>query len=256
MVNRLKSNKDANEKAQLDIQNITFKQIAPIQKTIEAAQRKMELEIIRVVEAYQEEINDMQRVIEMAFERPIQKINEQNAQLTHDLDVMNHAAEQINKSYDDQATALSKVAEVNAQIVNQQKQQLGLADALSQGDIAAAARAAQEMRASQADANAENASKALEQSRQNELNSLRGEKSGLTRDEITEKQYQNSQKIYELENTATTKVGDEMLTRLQLLDRIQAKSDAIYKLEEDREARQLAIRAKEDEIYNINKKQI
>ena len=256
MVSRLKSNKDANEKAQLEIQNITFKQIVPIQKTIEAAQRKMEVEIIRVIEAYQEEINDMQRVIELAFERPIQKINEQNAQLTHDLDVMNHAAEQINKSYDDQATALSKVAEVNAQIVNQQKQQLGLADALSQGDIAAAARAAQEMRASQADRNAENASKALEQSRQNELNNLRGEKSGLTREQITEKQYQNAQKIYELENTATTKVGNEMLTRLQLLDRIQAKTDAIYDLEEKREAAQLAIRAKEDEIYNINKKQI
>ena len=256
MVKRLKDNKAANEKAQLDIQNITFNQIRPIQKTIEDMQRKMELEIIRVIEAYQEEISDMQRVIELAFERPIQKINEQNAQLTHDLDVMNHAAEQINKSYDDQATALSKVAEVNAQIVNQQKQQLGLADALSQGDIAAAARAAQEMRASQADRNAENASKALEQSRQNELNNLRGEKSGLTRDEILEKQYQNAQKIYELENTATTKVGNEMLTRLQLLDRIQAKQDAIYGLEEKREAAQLAIRAKEDEIYTINKKQI
>jgi hypothetical protein len=256
MVKRLKDNKAANEKAQLDIQNITFNQIRPIQKTIEDMQRKMELEIIRVIEAYQEEISDMQRVIELAFERPIQKINEQNAQLTHDLDVMNHAAEQINKSYDDQATALSKVAEVNAQIVNQQKQQLGLADALSQGDIAAAARAAQEMRASQADTNAENASKALEQSRQNELNSLRGEKSGLTRDEILEKQYQNAQKIYELENTATTKVGNEMLTRLQLLDRIQTKQDDIYALEEKREAAQLAIRAKEDEIYNINKKQI
>jgi hypothetical protein len=256
MVKRLKDNKAANEKAQLDIQNITFNQIRPIQKTIEDMQRKMELEIIRVIEAYQEEISDMQRVIELAFERPIQKINEQNAQLTHDLDVMNHAAEQINKSYDDQATALSKVAEVNAQIVNQQKQQLGLADALSQGDIAAAARAAQEMRASQADTNAENASKALEQSRQNELNNLRGEKSGLTREQITEKQYQNAQKIYELENTATTKVGNEMLTRLQLLDRIQRKQDDIYALEEKREAAQLAIRAKEDEIYNINKKQI
>jgi hypothetical protein len=261
MVNRLKSNKDANEKAQLDIQNITFKQIVPIQKTIEAAQRKMEVEIIRVIEAYQEEISDMQRVIELAFERPIQKINEQNAQLTHDLDVMNHAAEQINKSYDDQATALSKVAEVNAQIVNQQKQQLGLADALSQGDIAAAARAAQEMRASQADRNAENASKALEQSRQNELNNLRGEKSGLTREQITEKQYQNSQKIYDLENNAkaTVTLADgtkKDLTRLQILEAIQVKSDQIYDLEEKREAAQLAIRAEEDKIYNINKKQI
>ena len=256
MVRRLKDLKTTNEKLQIDIQKITFDFIRPLEKAIEKAQRDIEINITRKIEDYQEQVSDLQRIIEIAFERPIAAINAENTILSNDMEIMNKAAEEINKRYDEQAEALSKVAEINAQIVEQEKEQLDLADALSKGDIAAAARAVQSIRASQAARNAENASKALEQSRKNEVDSLRGRDSGLSQEQITERQYVNAQAIYDLENRATTEVNGKLLTRLQILDDIQKKSDEIYNLEEKREAAQLLIRNNEDKIYDIREKQI
>ena len=256
MVASIKKLKNINEDLQLEIQEISVNSIRPIEKIIETATRNLEINISRPIEAYQESINDLQRNIEIAFERPIAEINAENTIMSNDMEIMNHAAEEINKRYDEQAEALSKVSEIKSQIVEQEKEQLDLADALSKGDIGAAARAIQAIRAAQAARNAENASKALELSRKNKIDNLKGEVSGLTKDQIAERQYQNSQTIYALENTAQTEVTKAdgtkaLMTRLEILKEIQDTSDKIYKLEEDREAAQLAIRKEEDKIYDF-----
>jgi hypothetical protein len=256
MVKNVKKLKDANEDLQLEIQQITFSKIRPIEEAIQKATRELEMNITRPIEAYQESINDLQRVIEIAFERPIAAINAENTIMSNDMEIMNKAAEEINKRYDEQAEALAKVSEIKSQIVEQEKEQLDLADALSKGDIGAAARAVQAIRAAQAARNAENASKALELSRQNKIDSLRGRDSGLSKEEIAERQYQNAQSIYDLENRATTEVNGKLLTRLEILKQIEDTSDKIYDLEEKREAAQDAIRKQEDAIYEITEKQI
>jgi hypothetical protein len=256
LVENVKKLKEVNEKFQLEIQRITLEKIKPIEKAIEKAQRNIEINITRKIEDYQEQINDLQRTIEIAFERPIAAINAENTILSNDMEIMSHAAEEINKRYDEQAEALQKVSDVKSQILEQEKQQLDLADALSKGDIGAAARAVQAIRAAQAARNAENASKALELSRKNKIDSLRGRDSGLSKEQITERQYQNAQAIYDLENRATTDVNGKLMTRLEILDQIKNKNDEIYNLEEKREAEQLAIRNQEDEIYRIRKLEI
>jgi hypothetical protein len=53
----------------------------------------------------------------------------------------------INKAYDDRVAALEQVAELNKQIADSQKSQLDMADALSKGDISAAAKTAADIRA-------------------------------------------------------------------------------------------------------------
>ena len=261
MVRRLKDLKESNEDLQLAIQTITFDFIRPIEEAMEKASRDVEINITRKIEEYQEQVNDFQRVIELAFERPIADINAENTILSEDMNIMNHAAEEINKRYDEQAKALEKVSEIKSQLVEQEKEQLDLADALSKGDIGAAARAIQAIRAAQAARNAENASKALELSRKNKIDNLRGDVSGLSKDEITERQYQNAKTIYALENTATTEVtradgSKASLTKLEILKEIQDINDNIYAKEEAREAAQLKIRGMEDEIYKINQEQI
>jgi len=259
MVKNIKSLKSINEDLQLQIQEISIGSIRPIERTIEKLSRDLEIKVTRVLEAYQEEVSDLQHVIKLAFEDPIADINAENTIMSNDMEIMNHAAEEINKRYDEQAEALTKVSDIKSQLVEQEKEQLDLADALSKGDIGAAARAIQAIRATQAARNAENASKALELSRKNKIDNLRGKDSGLSKDEITERQYQNAQTIYDLENRATTEVVSadgktkELLTRLQILDRIEEKNRLIYDLEEDREERQLAIRAEEDKIYAFKK---
>ena len=227
-------------------------QIAPFQRQIELlndqiedGQRAIEENYTRPIEDLSEQVNDLNRELEMNpffGDRAIKKIQDENNMLSNDLNIINHAADEVNKKYDEQAEALSKVQEINANIAEQQKEQLDLADALTQGDIAAAVRAAQGMRATGASQFASGQADALQQARKNALGSLTGPQSGLTSDQISEKQFQNAQKIYQMENDPR---------RLEILNQIQIKQDAIYQLEEKREAALLKIRDLEDEIWKI-----
>jgi hypothetical protein len=121
-----------------------------------------------------------------------------------------------------------------------------LADALTQGDISAAARAAQAMRAGNAADFATGQSDALQQSRENEINGLTNA-NGLTREQIEERRWEISQAIYALENDPA---------RLALQKSIQETKDAIYAIEEAREVKLLAIREHEERIYQIEKDKI
>ena len=88
------------------------------------------------------------------------------------LDVISYQEDKINKKYDDRVAALEKVRQVNEQITRQQQMQLGLADAISKGDVAAAASAAQEMRASNASSALDSQGAALETQRKAELSKI------------------------------------------------------------------------------------
>ena len=237
--------------ADLELQLMPFKQqIESINKLIADAQREIEMSYSRPIENLQEQVNDLTRELEMNplfGDRAMKKIQDENTMLSNDLTVISHAADEINKKYDAQAEALAKVQEINSNIIEQQKNQLDLADALTQGDISAAARAAQTMRATGAQQFAGGVTDALAQARANALGGLTGPQSGLTQDQINEKQYQNSQKLYQMETDPR---------RLQIIADIQLKQDEIYQLEEKREAALLNIQKLEDQIYNIQKNSI
>ena len=111
--------------------------------------------------------------------------------------------QKINDKYDERIKALDAVEKANASIANQQKGQLTLAEALTSGDIAAAARAAQDMRAQQAADALTQQKDAVEQSRQYELSRVTGlDKTDgklKTRKEL-EKEIKNLQdQIFEIE---------------------------------------------------------
>jgi TP901 family phage tail tape measure protein len=235
----------------LEAQILPFqRQIALLNDQIEDGQRAIEENYTRPIEALNEEVSDLSRELEvnpLFGDRAIKKIQDENNMLSNDLSIISNAAEKVNEKYDEQAEALSKVQEINANIMEQQKQQIDLADALSQGDIAAAARAAQSMRQTGAAQFATGQTDALEQARKNAIDSLVGPQSGLTQEQINEKQFQNSQRIYQMENDPR---------RLEILNQIQFKQDQIYAIEEKREAALLRIRDLEDQIYNIEEKSI
>ena len=106
--------------------------------------------------------------------------------------------EKINEKYDERLKALDEVEKANAAISQQQKGQLTLAEALTSGDIAAAARAAQEMR-SQAAADAVTKQKdALEKSREYEISQVRS-KDGKSRIEIEKEIKKLQDDIYNIE---------------------------------------------------------
>jgi hypothetical protein len=94
--------------------------------------------------------------------------------------------EKINKRYDRRLEALSVIEKINNRINQRQQSQLDVAEALSRGDIAAAARAAQEARQKAAEASQQAKRDRLEKARQNDLSKVVG-RSGLNREAIEER---------------------------------------------------------------------
>jgi TP901 family phage tail tape measure protein len=111
--------------------------------------------------------------------------------------------QKINEKYDERIKALDEVEKANAAIANQQRGQLTLAEALTSGDIAAAARAAQDMRAQQAADAVTKQKDAVEQSRQYELDSVKAydpvTKSYRTRKELESDIKKLQDEIFDLE---------------------------------------------------------
>jgi TP901 family phage tail tape measure protein len=243
----------ANEKSIRDAEAsaaVFRRQIELINREIEKDQRAIEEKYSRPIEDLSEQVNDLTRELEVNpifGDRAMEKLNTENSKLSNDLALMSNAAEKINERYDEQAEALQKVSDINEGILSQQRGQLDLADALSKGDISAAAQAMQANRADSAGRLQTSASDALEQARKNEIDGLRGAESGLSQKQIEDRQFEISQQLYKMETDPA---------RIAILDQIRVKQDEIYRLEELREGALLKIRDKEDLIYKIQKDQL
>lgn len=106
--------------------------------------------------------------------------------------------EKINEQYDKRKEALDAVIKANSSIQKQQKAQLTLADALTQGDIAAAARAAQELRAQRSDESLQKQGEFLDQSREIALGRIRSV-NGRSRQQIEDEIKKLKQQIFDIE---------------------------------------------------------
>jgi TP901 family phage tail tape measure protein len=100
------------------------------------------------------------------------RLNKERDKVQKALNVVALKEDAINKKYDKRKKALEDIAKINANIADQQKGQLDLADALARGDIAAAARAIQTERNRAAAYAEEQQQKALEAKRQAELDGI------------------------------------------------------------------------------------
>jgi hypothetical protein len=160
------------------------------------------------------------------------KIDDLNAGLT----TIGYAEEEINKKYDARKEALDKVRELNEKIAASQKDQLSLASALTSGDMAAAAKAAQEMRANNSSRGMDDMAKELDLARQGELDGLTATVNGkkVTRKDI-EKQIRDLEKeIFVIEESrlepaqqAIAKAEALRDTKLTALDNEKIKWDQL-----------------------------
>jgi len=211
-----------------------------IQGTIDTKQRNIEINITRKIEEYQAQIDSLQEQIKAQFDKPIAVLSDESNKLSHDLSLMDHAAGAINDRYDTQAKALTEIASINSEIAAQQKQQLTLADALTSGDISAAAAAAQDMRAIEAANQLNKSQGTLQAARDLEIANLRNA-AGQTRAQIEERQYQIGEQTYALEQQR--KVIEDQIAAIQ--ETKIAPLDA-QKVIAEREIRDL-----QDQIYGI-----
>ena len=132
--------------------------------------------------------------------------------------------DEINEQYENRIEALDKVQTANERIAKQQKGQLTLADALSQGDIAAAARAAQEMRAQSAQDSVDDQKQALELARDARLAAVRSE-DGRSRLELENEIADIKDKIFKLEEETL----EPARKRIRLIE--VEKNDALASLD-------------------------
>jgi TP901 family phage tail tape measure protein len=104
----------------------------------------------------------------------------------------------INDAYEKRFEALDKIAQANEQIAAAQKSQLDIADALTRGDIAAAARAAQEARSQQAESAAKTQREQLERTRDAQIGALTGT-GGLNREQLEQRIRDLQMQIFNIE---------------------------------------------------------
>ncbi|NDB59954.1 hypothetical protein EB001_16120, partial [bacterium] len=262
MVDQMKANTQEIKAAEKAARGFR-KQIDDINEEISKMQREIEINYTRPIEDMTEKANDLNRTLEVGGEyqigdkkmnldfklsnRYMEQLNTESNKLSNDLTIIGHQEDEINKKYDSQVEALTKVNQLNSEIAKQQQNQLTLADALSQGDIAAAARAAQQSRADSVALAGDQAMAALEAGRKNELGALVGPQSGLTKEQIAERQYQIQQEIYNIETSPE---------RLAIKAETLRLEDEIYRLGELREDQLLKIREKEDAIYKIQEENL
>ena len=106
---------------------------------------EIETQVTRELRIFEDQITKLEEEISKTFDKPISVLQEESSDLANDLTLMDNAADAINKKYDAQQDALTKISELNQNLIAQEKQRISLADALSQGDISAAAQMAQGM---------------------------------------------------------------------------------------------------------------
>ena len=181
------------------------------------ANAKTEIERINdLIDANERLIEAQDRVIEESINRPIGKFSQ-------DLALIDRSVEKINDKYDAQESALEQISEINDDIAAKELSRITIADALTMGDISAAAKAIQEQRAEEARRAKENSSKLLQIAREKEISKLTNA-DGLTKIQIEEK-------IYALEQQ-----------RLPLVANIVKLQDENYKLQT------VTLRAQEDSL--------
>jgi TP901 family phage tail tape measure protein len=172
------------------------------------------------IQKLQDDIERRQRFIELTITRPLEQLQNESAIMSNDLAIMDKQAEEINKKYDDQKKALQDISRINKDIVNQQKTQLSLADALSQGDISAAASQMQQIRAQRAEASRTSLMDALDAAREAEISGLRGRDTGMTRDQIAQREFEIQQQTFQLEQRRR-----ELMLEMRIIE------DQIYEIQ-------------------------
>ena len=192
----------------------------------------------------QEKINDAQRSMDFEFDRPLQVLSDRSTVLSNDLTLIDKATEAINEKYDAQEKALQTISELNQDIAAQEQSRISLADALSQGDISAAAQMASEMRSTAADAANRRSGDFLAAARKAETETLVSA-SGMTKVQIETEQFAIAQRTYALEQQR--KIAQEAILKLE---------DQVYNITELREVKLLEIRDHETVMDGLRNKEL
>jgi hypothetical protein len=228
---------------------------------VETAQKAVN-GIEKEISTIQNSIEKKQRSIELTFNRPIETLQAESSVLSEQLKDIDTQTTLINDKYDEQEKALTKISQINEDLIAQEKSKLTIADALSQGDISAAAVAVQEARATAAQASMKRSTDALQAGREFAIAGVTSA-TGLTKDQIAQKQLEIEKQISALEKQRSTATAAIRLEEDQIYTIQQGKlltaQNAIITAEEaltktrDQLAKDLEVITQQKQFYEDEK---
>lgn len=170
------------------------------------------------LEMAQKYIDLQEHIIDMQNQPQLQKYDAEITSINNQLDDIKIKEDQINENYNKQTNALNKIKSINENINNLQKQRLSIADALTRGDISAAAQAIQDARAQQSSMSMEVSQQALELGRDNAIAAL-GKKELETQLTLLQKQKKALEDNIQLEKDRIKYLG---MTKNQIDNAVKA----------------------------------
>jgi len=183
----------------------------------DAERNKIELKFEIDTEAFQKAVTDAQNEI-------AKKTNEAGGldDLQAGLTEIGWAEDEINKKYDLRTEALDRVAKANDKILASQKGQLTIADALSRGDISAAAVAIQDQRAQESQNAIQSQRDLMDNARKAELGGITTTVNGvkMTRRDIEAKILTIEKEIFAIEEKRLEPANESI--RLKEVDKVAA----------------------------------
>jgi TP901 family phage tail tape measure protein len=192
-------NAEKREQLELDIQLLTFDGRENfLNEAFKKAKDKFSAEETRIELEFDADVAGAESIIQEA-ENEINSMTYAIDDYQAQLDEIQYREDEINEKYDKRFEALDKIASINDRIAAQQQTQLDLAEALSRGDIAAAAQAAQASREQEMTDNMEAQREMLEMRREAELESLT--LGGMTRKQLEDQIDTLNRRISEIEET-------------------------------------------------------
>ena len=181
-------------------------------EAFEAEEKRLTLEFDVKVKA--------DKALVAAAENEIAKIQYLIDDYEADLKGIEDQEEKINKTYDDKLDALEKVRAANQKILDQEKGKLSVAEAITRGDLYAAAQAAQQVRETSASGFFASQTSAIEAGRERALGQVRGAM-GLTREQVQEKIKKLSDDIFYIEEKTLEPANERIrLAQVELDKRI------------------------------------
>jgi TP901 family phage tail tape measure protein len=209
---------------------------------IDQAQRKLEMDATygsRQIDRINSEIDGLNRQLATGIDATLQQLSAESAKLSEDQTTIGKAVDDINEKYDLQEKALSKISELNQEIIAEKKTQISLADALTQGDISAAAQAAQDLKSASSNRAQQLANDAITAARESQIAGVTGSLTGKTAAAISERQYQIDRLTYTLG-----------VQRAEVEAKIADKQEQIYQIDLLRKPVIAEITRLEDLNYN------
>ena len=168
---------------------------------------------------YEFKIADDQKLIDDAQDQ-IDAIRYQLDDYEADLRGIEDQENAINETYDKKLDALEKVRKANQKVIDQERGRLSVAEAITRGDLAATARAIQDVRQTSASGYFSSQTDALNAARQSAIDAARG-KNGLSRIEIEERIEQLTKQIFEIEENSLEPAAERVrLAQIELESRI------------------------------------